>query len=45
MLHYIQNDKELCDGDLMLCDMGGKMNGICSDITTTFPVSGKFTEY
>ena len=28
----------------MLCDLGAKKNGICSDITTTFPVNGKFSE-
>ena len=44
ILHYINNDKILKDGDLLLCDMGAKKYSICSDITTTFPVNGKFTE-
>lgn len=28
----------------MLCDLGAKMNGICSDITTTFPINGRFSQ-
>lgn len=44
ILHYHRNDKELVDGGLMLCDLGAKMNGICSDITTTFPINGKFSK-
>lgn len=27
-----------------MCDLGAKKYNICSDITTTFPVNGKFTE-
>lgn len=44
ILHYIDNNKELKDGDLMLCDAGARKYGINSDITTTFPVNGKFTQ-
>ncbi len=44
ILHYVNNDKVLVDGALMLCDMGAKKYGISSDITTTFPVNGKFTQ-
>jgi len=42
-LHYINNDKVLKDGALMLADMGGKYYGYCADITVTFPINGKFT--
>lgn len=31
-------------GDLVLCDIGVKKWNLLSDITTTFPVNGKFTE-
>eukprot|EP00192_Tetraselmis_astigmatica_P004654 CAMPEP_0117698338 /NCGR_PEP_ID=MMETSP0804-20121206/29707_1 /TAXON_ID=1074897 /ORGANISM="Tetraselmis astigmatica, Strain CCMP880" /LENGTH=495 /DNA_ID=CAMNT_0005512645 /DNA_START=73 /DNA_END=1560 /DNA_ORIENTATION=- len=48
VLHYghagAPNDRELCDGDMMLCDMGCEYHGYDSDITTSFPVNGKFTE-
>lgn len=29
----------------MLCDIGAKKSNICSDITTTFPINGKFTKF
>lgn len=32
------------DGDLVLCDVGVKKYNLCSDITTTFPVNGKFSK-
>lgn len=32
------------DGDLVLCDVGAKKSNICSDITTTFPVNGKYSK-
>lgn len=43
-LHYMDNDKLTKDGDLMLMDMGCKLYGYASDITTTFPVNGKFSK-
>ena len=44
ILHYLKNEKKLKSGVLMLCDLGARKNGICSDITTTFPVDGKFSK-
>lgn len=44
ILHYIDNNKKLKKDDLILCDMGAKKFNICSDITTTFPIGGKFTK-
>ncbi|KAG1462093.1 hypothetical protein G6F56_005589 [Rhizopus delemar] len=43
-LHYVRNDMELKDNDLVLVDCGGEYNGYASDITRTWPVNGKFTE-
>jgi len=43
-LHYIQNDKPLVDGELILIDAGCEHNYYASDITRTIPVSAKFTE-
>ena len=43
VLHYITNDEELCDGDLLLIDAGAELDGYASDITRTFPVNGKFS--
>ena len=42
-LHYINNDQELKDGQLILMDMGGLAGGYVSDVTSTVPVNGKFT--
>jgi Xaa-Pro aminopeptidase len=43
ILHYINNDAELRDGDLLLIDAGAEYRGYASDITRTFPVNGRFT--
>ena len=43
VLHYIDNNAVLNDGDLLLIDAGCELDGYASDITRTFPVSGKFS--
>ncbi|MGA2552265.1 MAG: aminopeptidase P N-terminal domain-containing protein [Burkholderiaceae bacterium] len=43
VLHYVQNDQELRDGDLVLIDAGCELDGYASDITRTFPVGGRFS--
>jgi Xaa-Pro aminopeptidase len=43
VLHYVQNDAPLEDGDLVLIDAGCELNGYASDITRTFPVNGVFS--
>ena len=43
VLHYVQNDAVLNDGDVVLIDAGCELDGYASDITRTFPVSGKFS--
>lgn len=44
ILHYIENDTELRDGDLLLIDAGAESNLYACDVTRTFPVNGKFTK-
>jgi len=44
VLHYISNQDELKDGDLLLIDAGAEYKGYASDITRTFPINGKFTQ-
>ena len=44
ILHYVENNCNLKDGDLLLIDAGATYKGYASDITRTFPVSGKFTK-
>ena len=44
ILHYIENNEKLKDGDLVLIDAGCELDCYASDITRTFPVNGKFTE-
>lgn len=43
ILHYQQNDALLKDGDLVLIDAGCEIDCYASDITRTWPVSGKFS--
>lgn len=43
VLHYIENNQELRDGDLLLIDAGSQLNNYATDITRTFPINGKFT--
>jgi len=43
VLHYVQNDAPLKDGDLLLIDAGCELDCYASDITRTFPVNGRFT--
>ena len=43
VLHYVGNDQLLRDGDLLLIDAGGELNGYASDITRCFPVNGRFS--
>jgi hypothetical protein len=40
-IHYIANNQVIEDGDLVLMDAGCEYHGYCSDITRTWPVSGK----
>lgn len=43
ILHYVENDQELKDGDLVLIDAACEYQLYASDITRTFPVNGKFS--
>ena len=43
VLHYVANDARLKQSDLLLIDAGCEFSGYASDITRTYPVSGKFT--
>lgn len=44
ILHYIENDQPLEDGDLVLIDAGCELENYAGDITRTFPVNGRFNE-
>lgn len=43
-LHYVSNNQECKDGDLILMDFGAAYGGYCADLTRTVPVNGKFTK-
>lgn len=44
ILHYTENRDQIEEGQLLLVDAGAEYAGYAGDITTTFPVSGKFSE-
>lgn len=43
ILHYVENNMPLKDGDLILIDAGAEYKGYASDITRTFPVNGRYS--
>ncbi len=44
VLHYVKNDKQCRDGDLVLMDFGAEYAGYAADLTRTIPVNGRFTD-
>ena len=44
VLHYVANDREMQDGDMILFDLGAEWKNYASDVSRTFPVNGKFTK-
>lgn len=43
ILHYTENSDVLNDGELVLIDAGGELDGYAADITRTFPINGRFS--
>ncbi len=43
VLHYIENNQECKDGELLLMDFGAEYGNYCADLTRTIPVNGKFS--
>ncbi|MBL8857754.1 MAG: aminopeptidase P N-terminal domain-containing protein [Planctomycetes bacterium] len=43
ILHYVENNQALRDGDLLLIDAGCEFDYYASDVTRTFPVNGRFS--
>ncbi|QEU60003.1 Icp55 [Kluyveromyces lactis] len=43
-IHYTRNDDVMFDDEMVLVDAAGAIGGYCSDISRTWPVSGKFTD-
>ena len=44
VLHYVENNKECKDGDLLLLDFGAEYANYAGDLSRTIPVNGKFNE-
>ena len=44
VLHYLDNDQECREGDLLLMDVAAEYANYNADLTRTVPISGKFTE-
>ena len=43
ILHYVENDREVQDGELVLLDLGAQYGYYSADISRTFPANGKFS--
>lgn len=44
ILHYVDNNKELKNGEMILLDLGATHGNYCADISRTYPINGKFTQ-
>lgn len=44
ILHYVENNAQIADGDLILIDAGCEFDYYAADITRTFPANGKFSK-
>lgn len=44
ILHYVENDRPLVDGDLVLVDAGAESQYYASDVTRTYPVGERFSK-
>ncbi len=44
ILHYVKNDQQCEDSDILLMDFGAEYAHYASDVTRTIPVNGKFTK-
>lgn len=44
VLHYISNNAPLVDGEMILFDLGIRVNGYGGDISRTYPINGRFTD-
>lgn len=42
-LHYVANNAQLAEGDLLLVDAGCEFGGYAADITRTYPANGRFS--
>jgi len=43
-LHYVDNDSQMRDGDMVLVDAGCEVEYYAADVTRTFPVNGRFSK-
>jgi len=44
VLHYLENNQQCKDGDMILMDVAAEYANYSSDLTRTLPVNGKFTK-
>lgn len=44
VLHYIDNNQECKEGDIILFDYGAEYANYCADLSRSIPVNGKFTK-
>lgn len=44
VLHYTRNDQEMRKGDLVIVDVGARVDHYCADLARTYPVSGTFSD-